>query len=100
MQPEDMPPPPDDALREKLAAKGIKLGGVIGLAPRARRGVRRGDVGEHAPVAGRDRRVPLRRLPSLRSPHRKLASGAPLGDVQGDPYDPGAALLLRERVRV
>ena len=33
MQPDDMPPPPDDALREALDAKGIRLGGVIGLAP-------------------------------------------------------------------
>ena len=33
MQPDDMPPPSDDALREELAARGIKLGEVIGLAP-------------------------------------------------------------------
>lgn len=33
MQPDDMPPPPDDALRAELDAKGIKLGDVIGLAP-------------------------------------------------------------------
>ena len=33
MQPDDMPPPSDDALREEMAAKGIKLGEVIGLRP-------------------------------------------------------------------
>ena len=33
MQPDDMPPPSDDALREELAAKGFTLGDVIGLAP-------------------------------------------------------------------
>ena len=33
MQPDDMPPPPDDALREELAGMGFVLGEVIGLAP-------------------------------------------------------------------
>jgi len=33
MHPDDMPPPSDDALRAELAAKGIRLGEVIGLAP-------------------------------------------------------------------
>lgn len=33
MHPDDMPPPPDDALRAALDAKGIMLGDVIGLAP-------------------------------------------------------------------
>jgi hypothetical protein len=33
VQPDDMPPPADDALRDELAGKGIILGDVIGLAP-------------------------------------------------------------------
>lgn len=33
MQPDDMPPPSDDALRSELATMGIVLGEVIGLAP-------------------------------------------------------------------
>jgi hypothetical protein len=31
--PDDLPPPSDDALRAELAAQGIMLGEVIGLAP-------------------------------------------------------------------
>lgn len=33
MNEDDIPPPSDDALRAELAAKGIALGDVIGLAP-------------------------------------------------------------------
>jgi hypothetical protein len=33
VQPDDMPPPSDDALRADLAALGLVLGDVIGLAP-------------------------------------------------------------------
>jgi hypothetical protein len=33
VQPDDMPPPSGEALREELAGKGWALGAVIGLAP-------------------------------------------------------------------
>ena len=33
VHPDDMPPPSDDALRTGLAAQGLVLGDVIGLAP-------------------------------------------------------------------